>query len=101
MATAVRAPSATTPSPVTVTVVDRALYEQALADVRALRPYGTYRPPVDDRLPPTADPKCGSRSGYDAHRQRREHACSRCLDANAGRSVVDSTLASDHTWRHT
>lgn len=34
----------------------------------------------DDRRPPRA--QCGSRSGYNAHRYRREQPCVPCLDAN-------------------
>lgn len=59
-----------------------AVYSSALADVRALRPYGTYQPKTE--LPtPTEDPRCGSRNGYQAHRRRGESACERCLTANA------------------
>lgn len=57
-------------------------YEQALADVQTLRPYGTYRAKPEP-LPPTADPKCGTRTGYSRHRRRGERACDGCRDANS------------------
>jgi hypothetical protein len=61
--------------------VDPAVYARALADVVALRSYGTYRA-KPEKLPPTDDPRCGTRTGYNAHRHRGERACTRCLDAN-------------------
>jgi hypothetical protein len=59
-----------------------AAYAKALADVRSLRPYGTYRGKPEP-LPPTGDPKCGTRPGYAAHRRRGESACPPCRSANA------------------
>jgi hypothetical protein len=57
-------------------------YARALADVVTLRPYGTYRA-ADERLPPTFDPKCGTRTGYQHHRRRGERSCDPCRAANA------------------
>lgn len=34
-------------------------------------------------LPPTADRRCGTDAGYQAHRYRDEDACDRCRDAHA------------------
>jgi hypothetical protein len=97
----VKAPSATKASPVIVTAVDPALYEEALRDVRALRKYGSCQPaPGDDRLPPTDDPRCGTRGGYTAHRRRGERACTKCLNANAGRPVDSPVPDLNDTWRH-
>jgi len=61
--------------------VTAAAYTKALADIRGLREYGTYRAKPED-LPPTQDPKCGSRTGYTRHRRRGERACEGCRDAN-------------------
>ena len=36
-----------------------------------------------DKLPPTADKRCGTTAGYPAHRYRGERACERCLRARA------------------
>lgn len=62
--------------------VDPAVYARALADIRALRPYGTYRP-RPEKLPPTTRPDCGTRRGYDKHLRTGERTCQRCRDANA------------------
>jgi hypothetical protein len=62
--------------------IDPAKYSQALADVRALRPYGTYRA-KPEKLPPTVGPRCGERTGYNRHLRRGEHACDPCRAANA------------------
>jgi hypothetical protein len=62
--------------------IDPAVYSRALTDVRALRPYGTYQV-KPEALPPTEDDRCGTRTGYAAHRRRGERACARCRDANS------------------
>lgn len=63
--------------------VGDAVYDEALADVRALRPYGTYLQPVDTRTPPTVGPHCGTRRGYERHLADSEHACDTCKAAHA------------------
>jgi hypothetical protein len=63
--------------------VDPAVYAQALADVVALRPYGTYRAKPEP-LPPTDDPRCGTRTGYKRHRRLGERSCKPCSAANSG-----------------
>lgn len=74
---------------------DLAEYEQALADVRALRPYGTYRPKAD-KLPPTRRPECGSRRGYRLHQKHGERTCYGCRGANA---AADRRLRTNGTSR--
>lgn len=73
--------------------VNPALYAKALADIRALRPYGTYQAaPV--KLPPTERPDCGSRRGYRQHQTAGEQTCPRCRGANA---AADRRLAATGT----
>lgn len=75
--------------------VTQAQYARALKDVVALRPYGTYKAkPVP--LPPTDDPKCGSRPGYQRHRRLGERACDGCLAAN---TAADRRLRETGTSR--
>lgn len=63
-------------------VLDPAVYAQALADVRALRPYGTYLA-KPDKLPPVERPECGTRAGYRLHLKHGEQPDYRCRGANA------------------
>lgn len=63
--------------------INPAAYAKALADVRALRSYGTYRS-APARKPPTPGPDCDTRRGYTRHRRDGENACPGCLAANAG-----------------
>jgi hypothetical protein len=78
----------TSPAP-----VDPAVYAQALADVVALRPYGTYRAKPQPK-PPTADKRCGTRRGYQAHRARGEAACDACKAGNTAeqRAATEARL---------
>lgn len=62
--------------------VDAALYAQALADVQALRAYGTYRQEPKELRLPTPDPRCGTRTGYARHLRDGEDACAPCKQAN-------------------
>lgn len=64
------------------TGINQAVYVQALADVRALREYGTYRG-KPDKLPSVGRPECGSRTGYRLHQKHGEVTCYRCRGANA------------------
>ncbi|MGW5352236.1 hypothetical protein ACWERV_17205 [Streptomyces sp. NPDC004031] len=67
------------------TGVTTAVYEEALADVVTLRPYGTYQP-KPELLPPTTGPECGSRRGYNQHRAGGEQTCERCRAAETARA---------------
>jgi hypothetical protein len=69
---------------VTAAQLDPAVYAQALADVRALRPYGTYRA-KPEKLPPVQRPECGTRAGYRLHQKHGEVTCQPCRGANAAR----------------
>lgn len=64
------------------TGIVQAVYAKALADVQALRPYGTYRPKVE-KLPPVERDECGTRPGYRLHQKHGEVTCYRCRGANA------------------
>lgn len=69
--------------------IDPDLYAAALADVRALRPYGTYRHETEPvRKDPTPGPDCGLQRGYARHRRAGENACGPCLAANAARTLT-------------
>lgn len=74
-----------------------AAYEQALADVRALRSFGSYVPPAE-RKAPTPGPRCGTRSGYDRHLADGEYACDACKGAHARASWL---LANTGSTRET
>lgn len=65
--------------------VTPAVYAKALADVRALRPYGTYRPntAAPARTDPTHRSQCGSRRGYTLHSKTGERQCDQCADIEA------------------
>lgn len=67
--------------------LDPAIYAAALADVRALRPYGT-QPAGDQPAPPPPPPvrdDCGTRRGYRLHLVHGETTCQRCRGAEAAR----------------
>lgn len=80
-----------------------AVYDQALADVRTLRSYGTYLQPVDTRTPPTVGPHCGTRRGYERHLADGEHACETCKAAHAAAAWlltnIGTTAAADTNSR--
>lgn len=61
--------------------IEAAVYAVALADVRSLRPYGTWRS-AEQRKDPTPGTDCGTRRGYSRHRRAGEHACDECKTAN-------------------
>jgi len=64
---------------VTAPTVDPAVYAQALADIRALRPYGTYQAPAG-KLPPVHRPQCGTERGYVLHSVHGEAPHPACRD---------------------
>lgn len=69
--------------------LDPAVYAAALADVRALRPYGTQPAgPAPETPPPVARDECGTRTGYRLHQAHGETTCQRCRDANSARQRV-------------
>lgn len=72
----------------TASGIDPAVYAEALADVRSLRSYGTYRRENEPiRKDPTPGPDCGTQRGYARHRRTGENADPRCLAANAARTI--------------
>lgn len=75
--------------------VTPAAYEQALADVRSLRPCGTYQA-APGKLPPVERPECGSRTGYRLHQRHGEQTCYRCRGAN---TAADRRLRETGTSR--
>lgn len=69
------------PSGLTVPTVAEAVYDQALADIRAISHLTTWRPaPVRRKATPGDD--CGTRSGYRRHLRTGETPDPRCSKAN-------------------
>jgi hypothetical protein len=91
--TAVDDPRPVVPAGEPEPLFDPAVYARALADVRALRPYGTYQTKAK-KLPSVERPECGTRAGYRKHQKHGETTCYSCRGANA---AADRALRAGRT----